>query len=483
MHRLWRRLWRDPRLRLPPPSSTLTLSLCVQELSGAFLGERYGERVQELARPDCDVQEVKLYHNEAAHVVQLLQALATGPASLRVLDIYSLTGPAAGALTAFLHRSDTACRPTQLVLHSCEGTAAAAAVGAGLADGHCQVSDLSVAGLSDSELSAVLQPLAATLSHTPHKLQALSLLRCTIGPSTLSHAAVLAGLTRLQLTDCVISDDALGQLLHQAFIQPSSTQAGAHVAHACRLTELALPGSQAGPAAAKAISTLLAHPVCSLHSLDLHNCARLGDAGVQELARGLAHNHTLRTLNLSQCRVHSAGAEALAHALATQGLIESLTLNENDIGAAGLTALLLAVSSPVTQCDGHNDHPMDTSEGSPTHTHIHTHTGAATDSGLQQLSIEDNWVKGSELAAWPEGMRVCAPLRELRLARNTLGDAGTAYLRAALCGCGTLVQLDLCNNGVGPIGAQHLAQLLQEHPGLQVWALHTHTHMLSQQYS
>jgi Ran GTPase-activating protein (RanGAP) involved in mRNA processing and transport len=189
-----------------------------------------------------------------------------------------------------------------------------------------------------------------------------------------------------------------------------------------------------------------------LTTLNLARNPGLGAAGAAALAPGVsaATLASLAVLRLSECGLGPEGAAALAGAALRPGsVLETLELADNEAGTQGAAAALAALCG-----------------------------AAGSRVGLVNLGLERNRVRGTELAdalqaavaaaggaAAPGGLRLTAPrLAALRLASNSLYDAGAALLEELLGGAKALAELDVRSNGVGDAGAAQLLRLLAPPP-------------------
>jgi Ran GTPase-activating protein (RanGAP) involved in mRNA processing and transport len=70
----------------------------------------------------------------------------------------------------------------------------------------------------------------------------------------------------------------------------------------------------------------------------------LGDAGAEELARGLARNGALRKLVLQNNLIEEGGCAAIARGLETNTTLTDVDLSENSMGARALAAFAAVLS-------------------------------------------------------------------------------------------------------------------------------------------
>jgi hypothetical protein len=130
----------------------------------------------------------------------------------------------------------------------------------------------------------------------------------------------LAGLARLDLSECELGDERIAEL--------------ASSKHLAGFTDLRLTGNGIGPGGAQALAR--SPHLAGLTFLDLSNNA-LGDEGAQMLATS-PHWTALRELHLTSNGIGEDGVRALAGWAALASLHE-LVLQNNEITAAGAKAL------------------------------------------------------------------------------------------------------------------------------------------------
>lgn len=407
--------------------------------------ERWYAVLQGLQQPDCDVTHVRLFHNTAQHVVDLLSALqgtsCSATSTLTRLFIGDLDPVGAQALSAFLaHRL---CGVKELELQQLSSpTATAQALAPGL---HTATSlqSMHVQRCEDdvalATLAGALTSRATTFNRFPLRL---TLQRCRVAVGAAAALGTLVGcggVVGLALASCRVSDAALQQLCSQAAEQ--------HVQQLCLnlpLQHLDLSGNALGPAAAETLCAAL--PLMpSLQSLVLADNSSLGNQGISRLAPCVAACKSLVHLDLSGCGMCCSGIECLVGCLfSTNGStpksrMERLILDRNAIDAPGFAAVGAALA-----CSG---------------------------CGLRQLSAEACQISGTALAALPVTQQVAqvppegggAALQVLRLGSNPLGDKGLSWVVDALLGGShgnsaprgrALVELDLSSAGLCDTGGQ-----------------------------
>lgn len=196
-----------------------------------------------------------------------------------------------------------------------------------------------------------------------------------------------------------------------------------------------LKGVMVGVDGARPLASALLSRRVRLQELILGN-AGLGDAGTSQvvaaLARGLAR---VTHVDLSWNRIGPSAAEQLGEFLRSSGgcSLTSLDLDCNDLKNEGVAKLVSGFDFQDPVLDA-ADHTND-KRGSPRTRNFVGH-----------------------------------PLRELRLASNSIGPLGVSYLVASFGRGLQLVNLHLGRNVIGRVGAEYLAKLLRQ-PGCSLCEL------------
>ncbi|MBT2405188.1 MULTISPECIES: gala protein [unclassified Streptomyces] len=164
-----------------------------------------------------------------------------------------------------------------------------------------------------------------------------------------------------------------------------------------------------------------------LHTLYL-GCNRIGPDGVTALAGALADDTTVRALWLKRNPVFEDGARTLAALLRRNSTLRTLDLVNTGIGPEGVRILLDALTR--------------------------------REAPLERLFLGGNGLTADTAPLLAALIRE-AGVRELYLPANHLGDEGAAILAAAAAADPDRpVRLGLGGNGIGPAGAQALADAL-----------------------
>ncbi len=190
----------------------------------------------------------------------------------------------------------------------------------------------------------------------------------------------------------------------------------------------------------------------------------LRDAGAEAAARMLAdpEGPTLDTLYLGCNHIEPKGVSALAEAI-VQHPVRALWLKRNPVGSEGARALadMLRRQPALEVLDLTNTQLGDEGVGILADALIEqasAEQGASGPKGLQVLLLGGNGVGPAGAERLAEVLAVHPHLRELGLAVSRLGDAGARALAGGIADNRGLQALDLASNGIGPDG---LAALLE----------------------
>ena len=160
-----------------------------------------------------------------------------------------------------------------------------------------------------------------------------------------------------------------------------------------------------------------------------------------------------------QC-IELAGAQALGQALRETSTVTSLNLSCNALGDGGATALAEALGSAKPRAVRRTDRaagstgPDQPSDGP---------SDSVTACALRVLNLSQNKLGDAGAAAVASLMEV-APLEEVVLNGNDIGDLGATALAQSARKCGTLRKLWLGDNMIGERGADALADALAASP-------------------
>lgn len=237
--------------------------------------------------------------------------------------------------------------------------------------------------------------------------------------------------------------------------------------HTPLLTQLDMYDSTLNIEASSALATAM-HEQRIMTTLKLTR-VRLGDKGMLALSQGLKARRNLQTLHLESCGIGPSGAKSLAASLHGMSSLTSLGVSCSLIRDAGVQVLVDAASAVTSLVS------LNLAE-----------TGASTvgfksianlilkSTSLTFIDITKNDLRGDGMRAMGDAiLQSCSDnlrflrcdafdisegVTELRLrGRNLI--AGTALMLAGLaCHNTDLVSLDVQHNGLGPNGAEALAQ-------------------------
>ncbi|XP_015993479.2 ribonuclease inhibitor [Rousettus aegyptiacus] len=369
---------------------TLTeLNLCNNELGDAGMQLL----LQGLHGPTCKIQTLSLQN------CGLTEAGCRGlPATLRCLptlrELYLSNNPLGDAGLQLLCDGllDPECHVERLQVEYCNLTAASCEPLAAVLRAKRELRELMVSNndLGDAGVRALCRGLAGSAS----PLEALRLEGCGLTPASCQDlggvVASKASLCTLELGDNKLGDAGVAKLC-PGLLSPSSqlrtlwlwecdiTASGCR--DLCRvlrakgsLKELSVAGNAVGDEGAQLLCESLLAPGCHLESLWAKSCgftaaccqhfsamlARntrllelqlsgngLGDAGVQQLCRGLGRpGAALRVLCLGDCEVTNSGCSSLASLLLANHSLCELDLSNNCMSDVGVLQLAESLQQP-----------------------------------------------------------------------------------------------------------------------------------------
>nr|XP_035960231.1 leucine-rich repeat-containing protein 74B isoform X9 [Halichoerus grypus] len=143
-------------------------------------------------------------------------------------------------------------------------------------------------------------------------------------------------------------------------------------------------------------------------------------------------------LNLRHHGLGPQGARALASALTSNPYVKRLDLRDNGLCGAGVEALAGALSKSSTIC-GEILGPA-----------------LAENTGLTELNISWNHLRGPGAVAFARGLEANIFLRVLDISYNGFGDPGAAAVGEALKTNNVLEELNMSNNRISAVGALSL---------------------------
>ncbi|WP_425364407.1 hypothetical protein [Candidatus Tisiphia endosymbiont of Mystacides longicornis] len=156
---------------------------------------------------------------------------------------------------------------------------------------------------------------------------------------------------------------------------------------------------------------------------------KIGDDGVQALAKTLKINHSLTTLDLYNSQIGDAGAQAIAEALKDNHSITTLYLHTNQIGDAGAQAVAEALKVNYT---------------------------------INYLHIRSNQIGDAGAQAIAEALKVNKSITSFYIDRgNPIGSVGVKYLADALKINKSIVTFGTAFNNIGNIVKKEIETALQ----------------------
>eukprot|EP00760_Papus_ankaliazontas_P006675 PhM_4_TR13135/c0_g1_i1/m.17568 len=188
----------------------------------------------------------------------------------------------------------------------------------------------------------------------------------------------------------------------------------------------------------------------------------LTSADFTDIARGLAVNYSLTSVDLSGTRITTDAAMALGAALHTNQHLRHINLSENaTFTTDGLASLLDGIAEhprieavDLRKCGFRDDITVPIANLIAHTTTIHT---------LDLVGNKITRVGGERIAA---ALRTNGSVRVLRLGRNKLMREGLAQLCDALVVNRTLTSLDVSGNDISPEGGAALVRVLTQNPRL-----------------
>lgn len=361
---------------------------------------------------------------EDVHVLALATKHSTAMTSLVLCDLHTMDvdGVAAFARALEGHASLMSLKLMEVV-HGGRGLVEAALVPAS----RLEMLDVGGTAIHDEGARAV----AAALSAGSPPLTYLRLTEGDLGEAgALAIGDALAG--NRTLTELALESNDLGGEGVAAIA--AALEAGCAVR---RLVLRECMRSRGGETGSRAIGRALGSNA-TLESLDLSLNETIGDAGAAAIALGLEANTTLTKLNLSVCRIAAAGTRALGNALRRNAALVWLDLdgNETDAGVADLagglaanrTLRVLTLFNAGVDLDGARA----------------LFRALERNAALERLDLAQNRDMGEDFGpALADALRANRSLTWLDLARGGLAPEGQRAVAAALDVNFTLVRLDV----------------------------------------
>lgn len=188
---------------------------------------------------------------------------------------------------------------------------------------------------------------------------------------------------------------------------------------------------------------------------------RIGDSGARAIAEALQENHTLTTLDISGSDIGDAGARAIAEVLRKNHTLTTLDISINDIDEAGARALAEALQENRT---------LKTLNISSNYIDVPGARAIAAalqeNHALTALDISGNYIGDVGARAIAEALRKNNTLRALYLRHNFFGGFGAQAIARAAQENSILSKLDISSNEIGESGALAIADVLKKNLAL-----------------
>ncbi|XP_031530993.2 ribonuclease inhibitor-like isoform X1 [Vicugna pacos] len=289
-----------------------------------------------LLDPKCQLEKLQLeYCNLTAASCEPLAAVLRATQKLKELALSNNDIGEAGIRTLCRGLADSACQLETLKLENCGLTAANCKDLCGILAAQASLRELDLG--SNALGDAGVADLCPGLLSPGSQLRTLWLWECEV---TTSGCRDLCRVLRAKetLKELSLAGNHLGdegaQLLCESLLQPS-----------CQLEMLWVKSCSLTAACCPHFSTVLAR---NKRLLELQlSSNKLGDAGVQELCRGLRQpGCVLRALWLGDCDVSNGGCGGLAALLLANQSLRELDLSNNCMGDPGVLQLLGSLDQP-----------------------------------------------------------------------------------------------------------------------------------------
>ena len=203
----------------------------------------------------------------------------------------------------------------------------------------------------------------------------------------------------------------------------------------------------------------------NLHTLNLRR-NKIGSDGAQVLSKVLIHCNNLRCLDLTNNDIGDGGAVALAEGLKDLTSLLELRLGLNEISSQGALALVEVLKY------NHLQH-LDLSMNSIRPESMAALVDVICADSLQTLDLSRCGLLLDGAVSLSAGLKSCRQLVELNISDNNIGPLGMWCLAEGLKSCRQLVELNISENNIGSHGMSSLAEGLQYCTNLQVLNLIT----------
>ncbi|GMH62361.1 hypothetical protein TrST_g13762 [Triparma strigata] len=197
-----------------------------------------------------------------------------------------------------------------------------------------------------------------------------------------------------------------------------------------------------------------------LVTLNLNKNA-IGDAGVQNLAGGIAATKTLKEIHLSDCKMRSSGASFLASAFAVNKSLQTINLQGNVCGT-GNSSKRLAFALMRSQ-RLRNLYLGETGVGEGIE---HFARLVETTKALKTLDLSYNSLSDKAATTIGNALMINRSITSLNLKRNKISSEGLMSLSACLVSNTFIMSLDVGGNLMGDTGFMKLCTVLETNTSL-----------------
>ena len=202
----------------------------------------------------------------------------------------------------------------------------------------------------------------------------------------------------------------------------------------------------------------------SLQVLDLHGNPI--SAGVVHIAESLNCNHSLREINLSDCRISEEGGKAIGDALMVNRSLQVLDLHGNPI-SAGVVHIAESLKCNHSLLEINLTNCVISEEGADV-----LGSSLKENNSLQTLILRGNNLSDGGGAHLAGGLRHNNCLKRLDISQCGIGDRGVVSIGSALEVNNSLEELDLSeNDAVTGVGLMALGESLKRNKGVKTLRL------------
>ena len=296
------------------------------------------------------------------------------------------------------------------------------------------------------------EPLTHLLS-TQTSLHTLNLKHNQLGDQGVERLAVCLQtnnvLKHLDISCNNISDD--GAKCIGLMLQKNST-----------LQSLSLSKNSIGPIGIGPIAEGLKYIHSNLNSLSL-DINKFGEDGAKFLAEGIQMNHTLTTLNISNCNVGPGGAHAISQAINSNPRMTNLYLECNKIVRSPLSKPIVCF---LFECESLKVLNIRCNSLGPEGT-LAIAEGLQRNETLQELDISGTNCSGNSAIQIAISLQANKSLRVLNISDNKIGTVGSEELASSLYQNVTLKCLKMDRTSSNAENFESFTQMVPFFPALQ----------------